>query len=289
MVMKHKQITHVLPYTYFLRNKHTNEKYYGVRYGNVNNNIAPIDDIGKKYFTSSKYINFHSENVGEWDIIIHYTFDSILEATEYETKFLNKVFKRGDWINRTNNRCIINSNESLKLISDKMRLIRSVKYWNNGLTTHTLESRNKISIANTGKMSHKKGKTNDELYGIEKSSIISRKMSNAAIGKVPWNKGVKQSTELLQKNPFIINNPSHNKKIVEKKAYMSKYRYIVLSDEFEHYIIGEKPLREFFAKMIKSKLNNIGYDKWINNLEHFGYSIKKLKLIDIKYGTEQLV
>ena len=51
--MKTKEFNKVKPYTYFLIRKTDNMKYHGVRWGNKR---PATEDLGKTYFTSSKYI-----------------------------------------------------------------------------------------------------------------------------------------------------------------------------------------------------------------------------------------
>lgn len=58
IISKDKSANKVLAYTYMLEFNHNNETkyYYGVRYANIRLNIAPVDDIFTKYFTSSGYV-----------------------------------------------------------------------------------------------------------------------------------------------------------------------------------------------------------------------------------------
>jgi len=183
--MKHKKFNELLPYTYYLKNKITKEKYYGVRYGNIKNKILPENDLGIEYFTSSKHINFNKKNINDWEVKLHYTFDTIKEAQEYENKFLSKVFRKKDWINKTNNKCIINSNEVNKANGKKLNKIRKEKYWNNGLKEHTTETKLKMSRAKKGKISKLKGKKLEEIVGKERANKIKINMSLSKKGKKP--------------------------------------------------------------------------------------------------------
>ena len=50
--MKSRDFDQVKPYVYWIKNKITGIKYFGVRWGNVKKNKKPKDDLGKIYFTS---------------------------------------------------------------------------------------------------------------------------------------------------------------------------------------------------------------------------------------------
>ena len=47
-----KEFNKIKPYVYWIKNNITGIKYFGVRWGNINKNRIPIQDLGKKYFTS---------------------------------------------------------------------------------------------------------------------------------------------------------------------------------------------------------------------------------------------
>jgi len=71
----------ILPYVYKLINRETNEFYFGYRFQNVKLGLRSFDDIGKKYFTSSKYVkhSFH-----KFDIEVIAEFFKIDDAYDFE-------------------------------------------------------------------------------------------------------------------------------------------------------------------------------------------------------------
>lgn len=87
----------ILPYVYKLINKITGEFYFGYRSKNVRLNLKSNDDIGVKYFTSSKYIknnfeNFHIEILAE--------FFSANDAYDYEQHLISQYFADINCLNR---------------------------------------------------------------------------------------------------------------------------------------------------------------------------------------------
>lgn len=103
--MKHKRIFDVLPYTYLVTEKLTGLKYYGVRYANIKLHYTPSEDLGLHYFSSSKSLKYNfKEHPENFEYKIHYTFDTVEEALDYESRFLTHVYKKADWLNKTNNR-----------------------------------------------------------------------------------------------------------------------------------------------------------------------------------------
>jgi len=279
--MKHKRFNEILPYTYFIKNIKTNKKYYGVRYGNIKLKLTPLDDFGKKYFTSSDYVDLNEKNIDEWEIKLHYTFDTINEAQEYEHKFLTKVYKKDDWLNKTNNRCVINDEGSRKKQIKSLKKLRKEKYWSNGLESHTKESKLKMSNSLKGKKSHRKNLTLEEEYGIEKAEKIRNKISKSKKGKETWNKGKEQSKEHKEKNPFIANNPSHNKEIREKMNNYNTIRYMIEINEEVYLVKSNKELQTFHRNIIKKK-KKVGFNKWFSSPEKYNTVITKFKLVKIR-------
>ena len=93
--MKHKKYNQVYPYTYLIIRKSDGYKYHGVRYANVHKNLSPLDDLGTKYFTSSKIIKKDfKNNPNSYTYRIAWTFDSVEEAIEHEYNVNSRIFKR---------------------------------------------------------------------------------------------------------------------------------------------------------------------------------------------------
>ena len=68
-----------LAYTYFVRNKNTNQFYYGSRYHNIKLNRHPTEDFWIHYFTSSKNIKKLIEEHGKDS----FEFKILLEDSNY--------------------------------------------------------------------------------------------------------------------------------------------------------------------------------------------------------------
>lgn len=107
MLIKNKTLDEILPYTYLLKFKVNGDTryYYGVRYGNVKLNLAPLKDLFVKYFTSSSSVkNLVKNNIYPFEIIIHKTFNFSKEACAYEVNFLTRINAKGrkDFMNLTN-------------------------------------------------------------------------------------------------------------------------------------------------------------------------------------------
>jgi hypothetical protein len=88
------------PYTYFLFNKITGEKYYGVRYAN---NCTP-SDLWCTYFSSSKSVLKLIELYGKdsFHYKVRKTFDSSKEARSWEERVLRKIniLNNDTWLNK---------------------------------------------------------------------------------------------------------------------------------------------------------------------------------------------
>lgn len=101
------------PYTYLLHHKPTNTFYYGVRYGN---GCLP-SDFWKTYFTSSRKIipllrTLFGNDSFEFEI--RRVFKTKEAALVWEHKVLRrmKVTKKTNiWLNRTDNHCILRTEE----------------------------------------------------------------------------------------------------------------------------------------------------------------------------------
>jgi hypothetical protein len=88
----------VLPYVYKLTNEDTGEFYFGFRMGNK---VSSVNDLGIKYFTSSKYVKprfaeFKTEIVAEFfDADSAYWFEqSLIEENWKIPGILNKKYQK---------------------------------------------------------------------------------------------------------------------------------------------------------------------------------------------------
>lgn len=87
MVNKGMLINPISPYVYCGVHTVTKEFYYGVRYGNVRINCLPEEDLGIKYFTSSRYVK-PKFNEFEWTILAQ--FVSKEDALAFEEKLIHE-------------------------------------------------------------------------------------------------------------------------------------------------------------------------------------------------------
>lgn len=103
------------PYTYLIHHIPTNTYYYGVRWKNVRLHKKPEEDLWVSYFTRSKKVKQLIEQFGQqsFNYEIRKKFDSVHAARNWETKVLRRMdvlSKPSIWLNRTNNRAILNEN-----------------------------------------------------------------------------------------------------------------------------------------------------------------------------------
>ena len=89
-----------MPYTYFLLNKITGEKYYGVRYAK---DCHP-GELWSTYFTSSKYVKQRIDKHGKESFYfeVRRTFETPAAARDWEERVLRKlnILKNSIWLNK---------------------------------------------------------------------------------------------------------------------------------------------------------------------------------------------
>ena len=107
------------PYTYLIRHRPTGKVYYGFR---AANKTEPIDDLWKRYFTSSQKVQQLIEETGadSFDVEIRRIFETKEQAIAWETRVLRRcqVLKDDRWINQNIAGYIEPTEESRKKISD---------------------------------------------------------------------------------------------------------------------------------------------------------------------------
>lgn len=221
--MKHKKFNEVYPYTYYLYNKITGQKYHGVRWGNVKKNNSPHQDFGKIYFSSGKLKKSFKQNPKNYEYRISWTFDTIEEAREHEDKVNTKLMRKKDWEVWNNSKAIYyevspslgrkvkgtdiakkisNANKG-KVRSKEFKKIQSqiqqqkIKEQNHYFCTEehstktsirmTLNNPSKFGLSNDHKRKigeSQKGKTKGPMTDTHKKNL-----SIALKGNIPWNKG----------------------------------------------------------------------------------------------------
>lgn len=145
--MKNKQKTEYIPYCYLIGWSELNVWYYGCEYGEKSK-IANPRNLWVSYFTSSKYVKTFIKQHGNPDIIeIRKTFETKEQTIIWESKVLTRmnVIYKENWLNRTNNKAIINSPETQAKIGQK-----NSKYFTG--RPKTKEHREKLSAARKGKI-----------------------------------------------------------------------------------------------------------------------------------------
>jgi hypothetical protein len=92
--------TMTTPYTYFLFNKITGEKYYGVRYAK---DCTP-SELWCTYFSSSKYVKQLIKEHGKYsfEFQVRKTFTTPSEARTWEERVLRKlnILNNNTWLNK---------------------------------------------------------------------------------------------------------------------------------------------------------------------------------------------
>lgn len=268
----------ILPYVYKLTNRETNEFYFGYRFQNVKLGLRSSDDIGKKYFTSSKYVKniFH-----KFEIEIIAEFFKINDAYDFEQALIKEHI--------TNSLCL---NKHYQNFSDKKfkhdiphseetknkmrkphgkinRVARGNPAWNKGLTKET-DARVRIMAEKRAAAGNpqNKGKPHS-LERIEKVRIklVNRevpddqriKMSAAKKNKT-WEEiyGI-EGAQLKRKQNLPKGKNHHN-----AKAIMTPDgKFDTITDAVKYYKIADQTVRN---RCISEK------PKW-NNWFYIGHSI----------------
>ena len=172
------------PYVYICTHKETGEFYIGYR---SQNKTLPEQDIGIKYFTSSKIVKprFH-----EFDVSIISIFDDKVKAHSYEQDLIKE-----HW----NNPFLLN-----KALFPQIR--------HSGSEKQSQQARKRMLENNPMKLEKNKQKARERNLGKKLSDETKRKKSLSMLGKkFPDRKKVNQSGN---KNPtaklFIFDDPSGN-------------------------------------------------------------------------------
>jgi hypothetical protein len=161
-----------LAYTYFIKNKITNQFYYGFRCGNITHKRHPEDDLWIEYFTSSKRIKSLIKQYGtasfECNILLK---DSNKEKCYiYEQELISK---------NINNEMCLNQYCNLNGI------------WSMAGATHSEETKEKIRIARASQPATMAGKHH--------SNITKEKLSKAQTGRSSARKGTTVSDITLER------------------------------------------------------------------------------------------
>ena len=174
------------PYTYFIGWAKQNKYYYGVQYGIS----CDPGNLWKTYFTSSDSVKDFRSKYGEPDLVeVRKVFENVEDAKAWELKVLQrlKVVLREDFLNQNASpgpppKAVGStlSTETKEKISIALKGKKKSE-----------EHRKKLSEANKGRVSKKKGKTYEEIHG-SSAKEIKQKLSEAG-------KKQKQSHEEITK------------------------------------------------------------------------------------------
>jgi NUMOD3 motif len=139
----------IIPYVYYIKNKVTNEFYYGSRFGNVKHNRTPEEDFWIHYFTSSKRVGNLIEIYGA-------------SSFEFEILFRSHIYDQCYWVeqqfikeHRKNCQCLngtyVDPNTSER------------KFSSYGITQEKLQARGEaISASKAGKGNFRLGRPHTE-------------------------------------------------------------------------------------------------------------------------------
>jgi hypothetical protein len=161
-----------LAYTYFVRNKITNQFYYGSRGANVRHRVYPENDFWIRYFTSSSVINKLRKEYGN-------------DSFEYKILFQSENYEECYWYEQK----LISENFNNPLSINKHYIDRSSgnTMFSMAGKTHSAETVEKISKSRIG---NKWAVGNKNCLGRKQTEEEKLKRSIANKGNTPWNKGL---------------------------------------------------------------------------------------------------
>ena len=179
-----------LAYTYFIKNKITEEFYFGSRYRNIILNRTPEEDFWVYYFTSSKCIKADINLFG----VDSFEFEIIFKDSDYNKCYWYEQYLIKEHIK---NPLCVNKNYVDKELGH-------CKFSAVGLV-HSDDSKRKMSTAKTGKSLPRSNATTQKIVATRKKNNVrpnteaKLKQSASMKHKIPWNKG-KLATEDAKSN-----------------------------------------------------------------------------------------
>lgn len=99
MIVRAKNFSSVVPYTYTLTRLSDGLQYHGVRWGNVRKSRAPENDLGKLYFSSGMFKKEYKKDPSKFGVRLRWTFSSINDAVMWESRVNAKIIHRTSWAN----------------------------------------------------------------------------------------------------------------------------------------------------------------------------------------------
>ena len=253
--MRGKEFNSVKPYVYWIKNKTTGIKYFGVRFRNVQLNKTPIQDFGKVYFTSGKLQKDFKKNPNNFKIKLIATFDNIQEAQQYEMQQTKKLIKKKRYAN-----------------------IRSYPQ-----TILSEEAKRKISEFHKGTIPHNKGKkTSKAIRRKQSQAHTGKKLSEEAKRKLSeFYKGKKMSEEAKRKISEFHKGKKTSKAIRRKIATSMKEAWKKRKDGGKYYSHKDETKKKMSTSMKeawkKRKETGLTKKKLIENTKKKGWFNKGRK------------
>lgn len=182
-----------LPYTYLIGWSQLDKWYYGSKTSKSKQHIANPKTLWNGYYTSSAYVKKFRELHGEPDIIcVRRTFKSREQALLWEHKVLKRlgVGKSTKWLNKSISgskfNCALLGDDNPSRRDDVKQKISSA------LTGRPKTKEHKIKLSNA-KCGHNKGKTYEEIYGINKAEELKKIRSVSMTGRPKSLKQIEKS------------------------------------------------------------------------------------------------
>ena len=199
-------------YVYRITNKIENKHYYGCR----TTKLEPKDDLGSKYFSSSRdkeFIKDQKENPYNYKYKIIKIFSTREEAIELEIKLHNKfnVGINESFYNRAKQSSLGFDTSGIKYSDERKERIRKRMIENNHFRGKKLSDEHKLKLS----LSHMGSKNHN--YGLEKTAEIKKKISES-------NKGKVMSQEAKQKISIANTGKTRTQEIKEKISNALKGR-----------------------------------------------------------------
>jgi group I intron endonuclease len=248
----------ILPYVYILTNLETKEFYIGYRYKNVRLGLRSDEDIGKKYFTSSKYIKpiFH-----KFKIQILAEFFSSDDAYDFEQNLIKESVKNTlclnrHYQNRSDKRFVLKgphteeSKRKMRKPHGKInRTAPGHAPWNKGLTKHN-DPRLSTMALNRAKVGNKHQigqKHSEERTKKIQSKLLNRivpddqklKMSLAKKGKT-WEEIYGVNGALKKKSQKLVRGKNHFK---SRSVYTPDGMFDTVTSARKYFNIAEQTIR----------------------------------------------
>ncbi len=229
-------------YTYFIKNKITNQFYYGSRKANVRLQRTSTEDFWIYYFTSSKnikdLISIYGKDSFEFKVL--HESENYEECFWFEQQLISQEFNNPLCLNRHYIVSLSGQNRfSFKGCNHSEKSIEKIRQNHKGMSgkKHTEETKKKISENHKGmqglshsydtikkmsdiKMGNTYGKGNKGNTGRIQSEESNRKRSTALLGRTPWNKGLESHNKGKSKTKYIC---QHCQKVVGGLSTLNRW------------------------------------------------------------------